>query len=98
MRAREIMTSNPACCLPETPLPEVARLMCDNDCGAIPVIDGAGAPLGVVTDRDIACRIVAERKDALQSTALDCMTRDPVTVRPDTSIEDCCLLLERNQL
>ncbi len=39
MQVKEVMTANPACCTPDTPLPEVARMMVDNDCGEIPVIE-----------------------------------------------------------
>ena len=39
MIVKEIMTTNPACCTPDTPLPEVARMMVQKDCGEIPVIE-----------------------------------------------------------
>ena len=98
MKAREIMTASPVFCSAETPVTEVARLMCSNDCGAIPVVDQAGMPLGVVTDRDIVCRIVAQNKNALDSTARDCMSEEPVTVKPETGVEECCDILERRQI
>ena len=47
MRAREIMTREPACCTPDSTAEEVARLMRDNDCGVIPVVDG-GEVVGLV--------------------------------------------------
>jgi len=51
------MTSDPACCTADTPLPEVGRMMIDNDCGEIPVVEDRGSKIsiGVVTDRDIVC-------------------------------------------
>ena len=57
-----VMTANPACCTGDTPLREVARMMVENDCGEIPVVDSreSGRPVGVVTDRDSAVRMVAE--------------------------------------
>jgi CBS domain-containing protein len=59
------MTENPACCTPNSSLTEVARLMVDNDCGEIPVVeDMIGRRLaGVITDRDIATRIVAQGQE-----------------------------------
>ena len=66
MQTKEIMTSDPACCGPETPLPEVARLMVERDCGEIPVLDENRRPVGVITDRDITCRTVAEGKNPLE--------------------------------
>ena len=48
-----IMTANPASCRADTPLPQVAQLMVDNDCGQIPVVDGDNKPVGVVTRHDL---------------------------------------------
>ena len=61
MIAQSIMTENPACCTVSTPLRDVAKMMIEFDCGEIPVISGDGSrkPVGVITDRDIATRIVA---------------------------------------
>lgn len=97
-RADEIMTSDPACCGPETPLTQVARMMVENDCGCVPVIDDAGRPLGVVTDRDIACRAVARNLDARALCAADCMTTPVVSVARDETVDECCELLESNQI
>ena len=63
--ARDVMTPNPVCCTPATTLDQVAQLMADNDCGEIPVIDTAERPIGVITDRDIVCRVVAEGKNPM---------------------------------
>jgi CBS domain-containing protein len=98
MRVRDIMSMNVACCSPETSLPEVARMMVDNDCGEIPVVNASRVPIGVVTDRDITCRAVAEGKNPLLMEAGDCMTTPCVTVTPDTSLEECCETLERNRI
>lgn len=98
MQVREIMTNEPACCTPDTPLPEVARLMVERDCGEIPVVDEHRKPVGVVTDRDITCRIVAEGRNPLELTARDCMSSPVVTVTPETSVEDCCKSMESNQV
>jgi CBS domain-containing protein len=53
---------DPACCRPHTMLDQVAKTMVQYDCGEIPVLDITGRPIGVVTDREIVCRVVAERK------------------------------------
>ena len=98
MRVRDMMSKNVASCLPDTGLSDVARMMVDNDCGEIPVLNAAGIPIGVVTDRDITCRAVAEGKNPLLMVAGDCMTAPCVTVSPETSLEDCCQVLESNQI
>jgi CBS domain-containing protein len=100
MRVREIMSNHVVCCTPDTSLKEVARLMSVNDCGDIPVVqDGEGRrPVGVITDRDITCRAVAEGLNPLELTAADCMSKPVVTVTPDTVLEECCHTMERNQI
>ena len=61
-----VMTANPASCRDDTPLRDVAQMMIDHDCGQIPVVDADNKPVGVVTDRDIAVRIVADRQGPRQ--------------------------------
>jgi CBS domain-containing protein len=58
--AKDVMTPEPQCCSPETTLNEVANLMVEADCGEIPVVDASNRLIGVVTDRDIVCRVVAK--------------------------------------
>ena len=55
-RARDVMTPDPACCTVNTSVDEIAKLMVQNNCGEIPVVDHADHVVGVVTDRDIVCR------------------------------------------
>jgi CBS domain-containing protein len=100
MNVRDVMTSNPACCTPDTGLQEVAQMMIDHDCGCIPVVDGEETkmPLGMITDRDITCRVVAKGQNPLDLTAQDAMTTTVVSVTPDTSLEDCCNLMEESQI
>ena len=100
MQVKEVMTSDPACCTAETPLPEVARMMIDNDCGEIPIIDNNSSkvPIGVVTDRDIVCRTVANGINPVELTASDCMSKPIVTVTPDMSLEECCRIMEQKRI
>jgi CBS domain-containing protein len=96
--AREVMTPDPVCCRPHTSIDEVARLMVDGDFGEIPVIDSADHPIGVVTDRDIVRRIVAQGKNPIGYTAETCMTQPVVTVRSDARLEDVVSTMERHQI
>jgi CBS domain-containing protein len=100
MQVKEVMTADPACCTPDTPLAEVARMMVDNDCGEIPVVENEDSkiPLGVVTDRDIVCRTVAKDINPLDQTAADCMSTPIVTVTPGTTMEECCRIMEEQQI
>jgi CBS domain-containing protein len=92
-----VMTANPACCKGDTPLVDVARMMRENDCGQIPVVEG-NKPVGVVTDRDIAVRMVAEGRDIAAAKASDCMTTPVTTVPRSGSLADCCEAMERDQI
>src|SRR5207244_1324834 len=92
--ARDVMTANPACCQPETPLDHVAKLMVQHDCGEIPVIDVAEQIVGVITDRDIVCRVVAEGKNPMAYTAETCMSQLVVTVPMDTPVRDVLTAME----
>jgi CBS domain-containing protein len=98
MTISDIMTASVVSCRPETPVSQIARLMCDNDCGAIPVVDALGRPEGIVTDRDLACRVVAEGKDALKTEAREIMSRPIVSVSREISLDACCSVLEKNQI
>lgn len=98
MKLSEVMTSKPACCTPDTPLQEVAHLMVAHDCGEIPVCDPQGKPLGVVTDRDITVRAVAQGLNPLEKKARDVMSSPCHTVDEDCSLGDCCERMESLQL
>jgi CBS domain-containing protein len=100
MLVKEVMTANPACCVPETGLQEVAKMMVDHDCGEIPVVESKEKknPVGVITDRDIVCRTVAQGTNPLDLTVADCMSKPCVTVTPDMSVEQCGHILEENKI
>jgi CBS domain-containing protein len=100
MKLTEIMTKNPVTCERRTPLSEVAKMMCENDCGEIPVVSDRRSlkPVGVVTDRDIACRAVAQGRNPLEMTAGDCMSEPCVTVRQDAALEECAKTLRENRI
>ena len=97
MKTSEIMTSDPACCKEDQSLQDAATLMVENDCGQIPVVDDEGGLVGVITDRDVCCRAIAEGMSA-ETRVGDVMTRSVVSVTPDTSLEDCLASMEKNQV
>ncbi len=98
MELDTVMTANPATCRPDTPLRQVATMMLENDCGMIPVVDDSGAPLGVVTDRDIAVRAVAAGKDVTRCSAGDYMSSPVRSVPMNTSLADVCAAMESAQV
>jgi CBS domain-containing protein len=100
MQVKEVMTADPACCVSEAGLEEVARMMTDHDCGEIPVVENEETklPIGVITDRDIVCRTVARGLNPLDLTVADCMSKPCVTVTPDMSVEECSRIMEENKI
>jgi len=96
--ARDVMTRDPACCSAETPLDQVAKLMVQNNCGEIPIVDRSDHVVGVVTDRDIICRVVAEGKNPSGHTAESCMSTPVFTVPADSTIEDVVATMEEHQI
>jgi CBS domain-containing protein len=55
-------------------------------------------PVGMITDRDICCRVVAEGRNPLEMTAGECMSASVVAVTPEMSLEQCCAIMEDNQV
>jgi CBS domain-containing protein len=98
MQVRELMTPDPVCCAPSTRLTEVARMMRDQDCGEIPVVDDRGQLVGVLTDRDITCRIVAVGRNPAEVTAAECMSTPVITVHADADLEECLRTMEQHQI
>jgi CBS domain-containing protein len=100
LRVADVMTEDPVCCVPETPLVNVARLMAENSCGAIPVIRSAAdrTPVGIVTDRDVAVRTVAEGRNPLELAAGHVMTPSPITIGLDEPLAACASLMREKQV
>jgi CBS domain-containing protein len=100
MVVRDIMTPNPACCLPGDTAQAVARKMCENNVGSIPVvIDQESRKLtGIITDRDLCCSIVAKGLDPASTPIRDHMHRNPVSCRLDESLEACLHAMQKHQV
>lgn len=96
--ARDLMTPDPACGTAGMRLDQIARMMVDHDCGEIPILDGGDQPIGVVTDRDIVCRIVAEGKNPSAHSAEEIMTTPAISVRPDSTLDAVLAAMEQHQI
>src|SRR5688572_22020114 len=101
MKARDIMTSNVECVTAKDNIQAAARIMRDEDVGIVPVVEETGGNRvlrGVVTDRDIAIRCVAEGKDARSCTVADVMSSGLVTVRPDADLKEVMEKMKKAQV
>ena len=100
MTVATVMTQNPACCTPNSSLTEVARQMVDNDCGEIPVVEDmiSRRLAGVITDRDIATRIVAKGKNSGRCEGKRLHDHALRRGQPGYELEDCCEVMETNKI
>jgi CBS domain-containing protein len=96
----EVMTSNPVCCLPDDMVADVAELMRSENIGSLPVVENSDTRklIGIVTDRDLALRIVAEGLDA-KSTRVDVvMTRKLVACLASDDLQQALDAMTAHQL
>ena len=100
MKAKDIMTKDPSCVTPETPVREAAKMMQREDVGMLPVVEARGSKklVGVVTDRDITIRHVAEGHSSPDCPVREAMTDRLITSREDDDVEDIMSLMGREQV
>ena len=94
---RDAMTSNPRSVDTSSTVIEAARLMKEADVGPIPVVDGDRL-VGIVTDRDIAIRVVAEGRDPQSVTVGEIASKDLVTVDPQQELDEALRLMAQHQV
>jgi CBS domain-containing protein len=99
MKAREIMTANPETVMRTDTVETAARVMRDADVGIVPVVDdGEHRRLrGVITDRDIAVRCIAEGRTG-DCRVSDLMSNDLVTARPDDDVHQVMNRMKAEQV
>lgn len=97
-KARDVMTRSPRVVTPDTPVQEAARLMQQEDTGVLPVVEAQGArrPVGVITDRDIALRVVGEGRTS--ASVRDAMSASVRTCREDDDLREVMQVMAREQV
>jgi len=98
LTAREVMTRQVRAVRLDSALREVARLMKDEDCGIVPVVDERGRLRGVVTDRDLVVRALAEGRSPDSLRAQDVMTDEVEAVLPHETLPDLIALMGHHQV
>jgi CBS domain-containing protein len=95
-----VMTNNPVCCLPNDMVVKVAKLMKSGNVGSIPVVENEKTRklVGIVTDRDIALKIVAEGKDPKSTIVAAVMTAKVVSCQSEDDLQKAMDLMSKNQL
>jgi CBS domain-containing protein len=99
-KCNEVMTKNPVCCLPNDMVAKAAELMKSENIGSIPVIENEQTKklVGIVTDRDLALKIVAQGLDAKSTNVEAVMTRKVVTCRAEDDLQKALDAMSEHQL
>jgi CBS-domain-containing membrane protein len=95
---KSVMTPNPQCATENDSIQDVARLMLDCDCGAIPIVGENERLIGMITDRDIVVRIIAEGRDCSQATVRDAMSSEIRSVRENDSLESVFRIMKEHKI
>jgi CBS domain-containing protein/uncharacterized protein YjbJ (UPF0337 family) len=100
MKVSQVMTPEPACCLPQDSVDIAARLMRIQDVGMIPVVEGEYVPklVGVLTDRDLAILVVAPGREPRKTKVSEVMTRNVVTCNENDSVEEALDSMKSHQI
>lgn len=100
MKVRDVMTSNPHCCLPTDSAQKVAAQLRDHNVGSMPVVSDKDSRVlvGMITDRDLCCSVLADGLDARKTTIDKIFTRDTVTCRDGENVEKCEKAMQDHQV
>jgi CBS domain-containing protein len=94
------MTTNPTCCVPGDTAPRAAEIMRDENVGPVPVVASREDKrvIGIVTDRDLTIRLIAEGRAPEATRVDDVMSADPVTCAESDDVHDALEAMSRNQV
>ncbi len=98
MRAADLMSRDVVTVYPHDRVEYAARLMRDYDCGALPVIDREGRLIGMLTDRDISMRLVANEADTHSAVVGDCMTDGVFACHADEPVREIMRRMSRHRV
>jgi len=100
MKCSELMTKDPSCCLPTDTVFDAAQLMKSEDVGPIPIVNDKQTKklAGIVTDRDLALKVVAEGLDPKQTKIEEVMTTGVQTCNPDDDVSNVLKLMEHHHV
>lgn len=98
MKVRDVMSSDLISASEDAPIAQVSRLMRDNHIGCVPILKN-GQLAGLITDRDIVKRVIAESLNPEQERVSNFMTRDNlIWCSPDTDVEEASRMMARNKI
>jgi CBS domain-containing protein len=100
MKIKHVMTKDPTCCVPSDTAQRAAKIMRDEDTGAVPIIENEQSRkvVGIVTDRDLCMNVVAEGRDPRTTQVHESMTTTVVSCSPQDSVDKATELMRENQI
>jgi CBS domain-containing protein len=100
MKVREIMTADPVCCVPTDTAQRVAQLLRDDDIGSVPIVGDQESHklVGMITDRDLCCSVLADGLDPKTTTVASFMSAEPVSCRDGENVEHCERAMQEHQV
>ncbi|HJQ69393.1 MAG TPA: CBS domain-containing protein [Blastocatellia bacterium] len=97
MRCADIMTKDVTICSPQTVIRDVADKLDDDGVGSLPVVEN-GRVVGIITDRDIVCRVLADGRDSRTTPAAEAMSDEVITCTPDESVVEAIHKMGEHQI
>jgi CBS domain-containing protein len=99
-KCKDVMTKNPVCCEPGDAVSRVAEVMKREDVGSVPVVESQKSKhlMGIVTDRDIVVKVVADGRAVDRATVQDAMTANPSCCREDDDVERAMAAMKDRQV
>ncbi len=100
MTCADVMTKDPACCVPGDNVGRVAKIMKTENIGALPVCESRKSRklMGIVTDRDLAMNVVAEERDPSSVLVQDVMTKNPFTCQAQDDLQQALEVMQSHQV
>jgi CBS domain-containing protein len=100
MKVREAMTPNPVCCVPTDTAQKAAQVLCDNHIGSVPVVTDQQSRqlVGIITDRDLCCAIVADGLDPKTTVIARYISTDLITCRDGENLDKCEQAMQQHQV
>jgi CBS domain-containing protein len=98
MKIQEVMTAPARSCRHDDTLVEIARAMWDYDCGCLPVLDGAGRPAGMITDRDVCMALARQNRFPGSIRVREAMSPQPIVCGPHDEVAAVLVTMGKRQV
>ncbi len=97
MNVQQLMNREVKTCVPHEPLNEAAQIMWDTPCGAVPVVDEQGKPVGFLTDRDVCMAAYTQNKPLTELPVEGAMARTPVCCKSEDDLDSAAQLMRQHR-